>query len=144
MAAAARQRLLPRDEAIFAGAESREIAEAVAAPGPLQRDRIRRTAALRVAHDGADDAWGARVDLVRHARAHAHAAHRLLGQHAGDHDQREHHRLEEVEEVVAGVHRGEAEPDRDRETPPAFARGTDRASRAPEGPHAPDPRDHQP
>ena len=145
----ARQRLFPAHETVFAGAEPREVREAVVgrAPScarPLERDGVRRTALLRVAHDGADETRRARVDLVGHARRHAHAAHRLLRQRAGDHDEREHHRLEEIEEVVAGVHRGEAEPDRDRETPPAFASGTDRAPRAPERPHAPDPRDHRP
>jgi hypothetical protein len=43
------------------------------------------------------------------------------------------HRLEQVEQVVAGVHRGEAEADGDGQAPPAFARGTDRASGLPAG-----------
>src|SRR6185295_18444950 len=76
----------------------------------------------------------ARVDLVRHDGAQPQLAHALLGQDTGDDDQGQQQRGEQVEQVVAGVHRGEAERQRRAQTPPAVASRPDGPPRSEEVP----------
>src|SRR5882724_4479220 len=65
-----------------------------------------------------------------------HAAHGLLRENAGHDDQAQEERDEEIEEIVAGVDGGHAEPDDDEQAPPAVAGGPDGPAR-PEGPPPP-------
>src|SRR5204862_2104651 len=127
------RRRLPGDEPLAARLEPWQV-RPVAAVRHLERDRVRRPPALPVEDARGEQRRAAGEELAGRQRLDAEPANRLLRQDARDDDESEEHRHEQVQEIVAGVDRGEAEGQGGAETPPAVARGPQRAARPRERP----------
>jgi hypothetical protein len=70
------------------------------------------------------------VELLAEASPNLDASQRRLGEHAGEHEEGQHQREDEVEQVVARIERCEAHAEGDGEEGPASPRRSQRAGRA--------------
>ncbi len=97
-----------------------------------ERQRERAEALLLVAREQVDLHRLAGDRLPRQRPPHRDPAQRRLGQHAREDEQRELQAEDEVEEVVAGVDRRDADHQRERQVEPAVAGDALLPERAPE------------
>ena len=125
----------PETPAVLQPEEAKPVVEGPARPPPgeegapgrrraierLEGERVRREPPLPVGELDGDERGLGRVDRVGQGDGDLELPDGQVGQHARDDDQGEEHGAEEVREVVARVHRGDAEPDRREDAPPAVA-----------------------
>ena len=125
VAPAARRRAAVRGDLRRARADLQEEAALVGGlPGAkiLDLDRVRGNALLVVVDLDLDQVRAADLGARRQPPHDRQVAQAELAQHARDDDQRQQHAEQQIEQVVAGVDRGEADAERDADEVLALAR----------------------